>query len=59
MINVWDRGKASLNSHHDCQYLHVTTSFIKFNSFTTFSKAIFAIFQNNKPNLRQEHCTGN
>ena len=41
---VCDREKASLIGHHDRQYSHVTTTFTNFIFFTTFSKAIFAIF---------------
>ena len=36
--------KALMNSHHDHQYLDVTTNFTNFTSFTTFSETIFAIF---------------
>ena len=53
-----DCRKASLNGYHDRQYLDVTTTFTNFNSFTTFSKTIFVIFWNGKPNLWQKHCTG-
>ena len=52
-----DRQKASLNGHHDRQYLDVTTSFTNFNFFT-FYKTIFAIFWNSKPNVPQKPCTG-
>ena len=38
----FDRQKASLNGNHDRQYLDLTT-LPNFNSFTTFSKTIFAI----------------
>ena len=56
---VCDCQKALLNSHHGPQYLDVTTTFTSFNYFTTFSKTIFAIFWNSKPNSRQKHCSGN
>ena len=36
--------KLCYNSHHDRQYLDETATFTNFNSLTTFSKAIFAIF---------------
>ena len=38
----FDCQKALLNGHHDGQYLDLTT-LPNFNSFTTFSKTIFAI----------------
>ena len=38
---VRDRRKASLSTHHDCQYLDITT-FTNFKSFITFSKRILA-----------------
>ena len=34
-----------MNGHYDRQYLDVTTTFNNFNSFATFSKIIFAIFE--------------
>ena len=37
---VCDHGKASLNGHHDRQYLDATTTVANFNSFATFSKTI-------------------
>ena len=40
---VCDRRKASLNGYHDRQYQDVTTTFTYVNTFTTFSKTIFAI----------------
>ena len=43
-IRVSDRRKASLNGHHDRQYLDVTTTFTNFISFAIFYKTIFAIF---------------
>ena len=42
--SVCDCRKALLNGGHDCQYLDVTTTFANFNTFTTFSKANFAMF---------------
>ena len=53
-----DCRKASLNGYHDWQYLDVTKTFTNFDSFTTFSKTIFAIFWDNKPNLQQKHGAG-
>ena len=41
---AFDHRKAMLNGQHDCQYLDMTTTFINFNSFTTFSKTTFALF---------------
>ena len=41
---IYDRQKASLNCHHDRQYLHVTTTVTNFNSFASFSKTILDIF---------------
>ena len=38
----FDRQKASLNGHHDSQYLDLTT-LPNFNYFTAFSRTIFAI----------------
>ena len=37
--------KASLNGHHDHQYLDVTTTFTNFNSFITFSKQSLSYFE--------------
>ena len=42
---VCDCQKASLNGHHDCQYLDGTTTFTNFNSFTTFSKQALPYFK--------------
>ena len=42
---VCDRRKASLNGHHDCRYLDVTTTFTNFNSLTIFSKTILPCFK--------------
>ena len=41
---VCDHRKALFNSHHNHQYLDITTTFTNFNCFTIFSKSIFAIF---------------
>ena len=40
---VFHYQKALLNGPHDRQYLDVTTTFTNFNSFSTFSKTIFAM----------------
>ena len=39
-----DRRKTLLNGHHRHHYQDVATTFTDFNSFTTFSKTVFAIF---------------
>ena len=54
---ICDCRKASFKGHQDWKNLDVTTNFSDFNSLTTSSKTIFAIFWNSKPNL-QEHDTG-
>ena len=42
VVKVFVTEKASLNGHHDRQYLDVTITFTNFNYFTTSSKAILA-----------------
>ena len=42
---VCDCQKVSLNSHHEDQYLDVTTTFTNFNSFTTFLTLCLSYFE--------------
>ena len=40
---AWDHQKASLNGHHDCQYLDITRTFTNFNQL--FLKQSLSYFE--------------